>query len=73
MPQDALRRLQALLDLAGLDQLPELCQDVPVFAAHCGGGGVAGSRIGDTFALTDTGNGKFDHVDVWSVNLVWKF
>ena len=30
-------------------------------------------NVGDTFALTDTGNGKFDHVDVWSVNLVWKF
>jgi len=28
--------------------------------------------IGDTFALNVTGNGHFDHVDAYTLNLVWK-
>ena len=29
--------------------------------------------VGRTFALTTDGNGKFDHVDMWSASLIWRF
>lgn len=30
-------------------------------------------KVGQTFALTEDGNGRFSHVDLWSLNLVWRF
>ena len=29
--------------------------------------------VGRTFALTDEGNGRFSHVDMWSAALIWRF
>jgi OOP family OmpA-OmpF porin len=29
--------------------------------------------VGRTFALTEDGNGKFNHVDMWSASLIWRF
>jgi len=29
-------------------------------------------QVGDRFALTTSGNGRFDHIDAWTVNLIWK-
>lgn len=29
--------------------------------------------VGTKFALDDDGNGRFDHVDVWRVSLIWQF
>jgi len=30
-------------------------------------------KIGQQFALNEAGNGRFRHVDLWSLNLIWKF
>ena len=30
-------------------------------------------KVGQQFALNEEGNGRFRHVDLWSLNLIWKF
>ena len=29
--------------------------------------------VGETFALTDSGNGRFEHVDMATISLSWRF